>query len=152
VILLKIKSCPFCGSNDLHVYDDDNYVLACSAGHVWQIRQGKPHKLTKLSKAEASVKIAERNKQFIDEFKQLGKVGIYGQFPEISKKHLEPLRESLLQLVSEGKLEVYIDAENKVNYVLTRMKHKLNKKMSDLFVYEFDSKDSSRRRREPSKG
>lgn len=129
VILLKIKSCPFCGSNDLHVYDDDNYVFACGAGHVWQIRQGRLHKLTKLSTAEASVKIAERNKQFIDEFKQLGKAGIYGQFPEISINHLEPLRESLLQLLSEGKLEVYIDAENKVNYVLTETKQRLNKKI-----------------------
>lgn len=116
---MQVDSCPFCGRREIQVLDKENYVYMCSTGHAWKVRGGELIELRKLSKEEALVKIADRIKQFVDELKQLGKTSLVPPLPEVTYADLHSLQEALLALISEGKLEVYIDTCNKINFVLT---------------------------------
>ncbi len=115
---IKESHCPFCENGPIQVLDHDNYVYKCSNGHVWKIRNGEPLKLTKLSNTEAKTKIGLRNRQFIDEFNQLTKTDLIPPI-RITDADIASLREGLLALISKGSVEVYVDQDYNINFILT---------------------------------
>ena len=115
---MKESHCPFCENRVIQVLDNDNYVYKCGNEHVWKVRYGGPVKLTKLSNTEAKIKIGLRNRQFIDEYTQLTKTDLIPPI-RITDADITSLREGLLALISEGIVEVYVDQDYNINFILT---------------------------------
>ena len=115
---MKELNCPFCRNRLILVLDPDNHVYKCGNGHVWKVRCGKPIKLSKLSYIEAKIKLDLGRQQFVKDLNQLAKKGLMPPI-RITDADLTPLREGLLALIAEGGVDVYVDQDYNINFILT---------------------------------
>ncbi len=78
-----------------------------------------PIPLRKLTRAEAKAKIAARQREFVVQFNQLTKTNLLSN-RTISPDDLFPFQSGMFGLLDDCEVEVYIDSDNKINYVLTK--------------------------------